>query len=195
LSEKPLDPNEQAAIAAGFRAALKRDEQEAKTDLAEAILPPPEGEPPATAPIEPTRPVNKGNVQALIDYRKKVESGEVFRVLPGQRRFRNSADVIRVFLESRKKGALDENGQNRLARMVAKMYEVATSDSPRNIEAFKALMERAYGRPSMAEEDRDAVSRGGVQIVYVAAPEVAEGEQRKALPSKPEFLEAEFTDD
>jgi hypothetical protein len=109
--------------------------------------------------------------------------------------YKSTADLIRRFLEDGRKGALNEKKQTRLIAMIDRMHQIALSDKPQNVMAFSALMDRAYGKPKPSEEALDALAKGGVQIVYVAPPELPEQGDVPALPPKPEFIEAEFTED
>lgn len=86
-------------------------------------------------------------------------------------------------------------GVTRLRRIMHKMYEVAISDSPKNTVAAEFLVERGFGKAKLADEDRDALAKGGVQLVYIEAPQVPDAEERLALPGTPEFLDAEFTEE
>jgi hypothetical protein len=189
-SHIPTD-EERAAIAAGARARVERklaEAEEKKKKITEELTR--SHERPAPTPVQTIK-----LAEGLAEYRAKVASGEVFVVPRGVKKFRNSAEVIRRFLEDGRKGALDDKGQTRLVRMIEKMYQVAVSDSPRNIDAFKALMERSYGKPKPSDEALDAMAKGGVQLVYVAPPpDVPFAEEKKALPKVPEFIDAEFTE-
>jgi hypothetical protein len=109
--------------------------------------------------------------------------------------YNSAADLVRRFLEDARKGALNEKRQTRLIAMIDRMHQIALSDKPQNVMAFSALMDRAYGKPKPSEEALDALAKGGVQIVYVAPPELPEQGDALALPPKPEFIEAEFTED
>jgi hypothetical protein len=100
------------------------------------------------------------------------------------------ADVFRAYLEDPEKRDLD--GRTRLIQIIAKLVEVATSDSPKNIAAAELLIERGYGKAKPSDEALNALAKGGVQIVYIEAPDVAIGTQRKALPAKPEFVDCEI---
>jgi len=55
-------------------------------------------------------------------------------------------------------------------------------------------MARAYGKPKPSEESLDAMARGGVQLIYVAPPEIATSETKQLKP-QPDFLEGEIIDD
>ncbi len=99
------------------------------------------------------------------------------------------ADVFRMYLED--PARKDGDGRTRLIQIISKLVEVATSDSPKNIAAAELLIERGYGKPKPSDEALDAMAKGGVQIVYIEAPQVPIGEERKALPAKPDFIDAE----
>ena len=107
----------------------------------------------------------------------------------------SSSELLRRFLEDGRRGAVNEKGQTRLIQMFAKMHEVSISNSPRNVLAFQALCERAYGKSKPSDEALDALAKGGVQIVYVAPPELPERSEQPSLPPKPEFIEAEFAEE
>jgi len=99
-----------------------------------------------------------------------------------------TGDNFKTFLEQKD----PKTGKARLRSIQEKMYEVAVSDSPRNITAATFLVERGYGKAKLADEDRAALAKGGVQLVYIEAPKVSMAEKRKELPDKPDFIDAEF---
>lgn len=103
------------------------------------------------------------------------------------------ATKVATFLEE--EAGKDESGYNRLQRIMRNMAEIAESKSPKAVEAARFCIEYGYGKPRPSDEALDAIAKGGVQIVYVAAPEVPAGEERRALPTKPDFIDAEFNDD
>lgn len=107
--------------------------------------------------------------------------------------YKSSAELIRKFLEDGRKGAVNAKGQTRLIQMIEKMYEVATGSGQKNVQAFEALMARAYGKPKPSDEALDALAKGGVQIVYVAPPELPEA-QREQFKPVPNFIEGEVVD-
>jgi len=102
-----------------------------------------------------------------------------------------TTDTFKNFLEEKDRST----GMTRLKTIQKKMYEVATSDNPRNIAAATFLVERGYGKAKLHEEDRAALAKGGVQLVYIEAPKVPMAEKRKELPAQPDFIDAEFKDD
>ena len=84
----------------------------------------------------------------------------------------------------------------RLRRIMESLYDTATDTmSPKQVAAAKLLFERAWGATKPSDEALDALAKGGIQLVYVAAPEVPAAEERKALPSKPEFIDAELVEE
>lgn len=86
--------------------------------------------------------------------------------------------------------------KSRLRRVLESIYETAVDTrSPRQVAAASLLLERGYGKPKPSDEALDALARGGIQLVYVAAPEVPVAQERKPLPSKPEFINAEILED
>lgn len=116
-----------------------------------------------------------------------LETGKV----PGQTGAPLTNDSFKTFLE----GKDPATGRSRLRSIQNKMYEVAKSDSPRNIAAATFLVERGYGKAKLADEDRAALVKGGVQLVYIEAPKVPMAEKRLPLPEKPDFIDAEFTEE
>lgn len=109
---------------------------------------------------------------------------------------RSCADMVRRFLISKSKGSLDEKGRTRFIRMLDNMVRIASSKSPQAVAAFSALCDRAYGKARPHDDELDALTKGGIQIVYVAPTEL-DGEVREAkniLPPKPDFIEAGFTE-
>lgn len=103
---------------------------------------------------------------------------------------KNSAALVRKFLNRKESGAK----HSRWYEMIEAMYRLAINPrSPRQVDAFKALGERAWGRVSPSEEEQQAIADGGIRIVYIAPPEV---EKKVIGPAPtPDFLPAEFEED
>ena len=102
-----------------------------------------------------------------------------------------TTDTFKNFLEEKDRAT----GMTRLKTIQKKMYEVATSDNPRNIAAATFLVERGYGKAKLHEEDRAALAKGGVQLVYIEAPKVPMAEKRKELPATPDFIDCEIIEE
>jgi hypothetical protein len=100
------------------------------------------------------------------------------------------SNIFRSYLED--ESSRDENGQTRLVQIIQNLVATAVSGSPKSIAAAQLLIEYGYGKPKPSDEALDAMAKGGVQIVYINAPEVPLAEERRALPATPEFIEAEF---
>jgi hypothetical protein len=122
-------------------------------------------------------------------------------LLPGQgaegrsRHKRSTADKMRRYLESGTKAARDEDGRTRFHRILDNMVDIASDrNHPDAVAAARLLFERAYGKPMPSEEEIDVIRSGGVQLVYVAAPDVPLAEERKPHPPLPDFLDAEFVE-
>ena len=104
---------------------------------------------------------------------------------------RNSAELLRKFLNRKETGAKN----SRWHEMITAMYKLAVNNkSPRQVDAFKALAERAYGRPRPSEDELDALAAGGLQIVYLTPPVNVPGKVVGAAPV-PDFLPAEFEEE
>lgn len=109
---------------------------------------------------------------------------------------RSSADKMRRYLECGTKAARGEDGRTRLHRVIDNMVEIASNPNhPDSVAAARLLFERAYGKPMPSEEEIDVLRGGGVQLVYVAPPDVPLAEERRPLPLRPDFLDAEFADE
>ena len=107
---------------------------------------------------------------------------------------RHGSEIVRRFLESRRECDLDEKGQTRFIRMIANMVRIASSKSPLSVSAFNALMDRAYGKAKPSVEEAEAISKAGIQIVYLQ-PTLTDTEiagEKKLLPPEPDFIDAEF---
>ena len=106
---------------------------------------------------------------------------------------RSAADKMRRYLECGTKAARGEDGRTRFQRILDNMVEIASDPQhPDAVAAARLLFERGYGKPMPSPEGIDVIRGGGVQLVYVTPPEVAVGEERKALPPRPDFLAAEI---
>lgn len=112
---------------------------------------------------------------------------------------RANSEVIRRFLEDSRKKSVNAEGQTRLIRMIENMFNIATSArSALSVQAFNALMDRAYGKAKPSEEELGAIKDGGFKLIYVQPPEISpeQIEQFKELPApKPDFIEGEIVEE
>jgi hypothetical protein len=61
-----------------------------------------------------------------------------------------------------------------------------------SVKAFEALWLRAYGKPSLSDDEKDALKHSGVKIVIVEAPTcLPAAEEPKEEKKQPSFAEAE----
>lgn len=83
--------------------------------------------------------------------------------------------------------------------MISNMATIACSArSALSVQAFNALMDRAYGKAKPSEEELGAIKDGGFKLIYVQPPEIApeQLEQFKELPApRPDFIEGEIVED
>jgi len=76
------------------------------------------------------------------------------------------------------------------------MIDIASDPNhPDSVAAARLLFERGYGKPMPSEEEIDVIRGGGVQLVYITPPDVPFAEERKPLPARPDFLNAEIVDE
>jgi hypothetical protein len=185
-------------VAKVYRAEKKAKLKEIESELVEAAVPLvpviPKDDPENVTMIPANSTVGKHRTADLINRipvdRRGISTGNSHSKI-----YNSAADLVRRFLEDARKGALNEKRQTRLIAMIDRMHQIALSDKPQNVMAFSALMDRAYGKPKPSEEALDALAKGGVQIVYVAPPELPEGNDLPALPPKADFIEAEIVED
>lgn len=96
--------------------------------------------------------------------------------------------------------------KKRLEMLNDHMYKIAVGESEADakkdmasVQAYKEITLRAYGKPSVSDEDRGALERAGIKIVVIPAPqlmhpEVVKEHQENEKPVKPSFINAEFID-
>lgn len=108
--------------------------------------------------------------------------------------YRSFAESVRRVLESRKVHDIDpKTGRTKVEQIIENLYRIAKSRSHKQaVAAAQLLLARAYGLPKPSDEALEAVREGGVRLVVVSDPELAQIAEGKALPApKPEFIEAE----
>ena len=126
------------------------------------------------------------------------------RIVKNPKRIPDAREVtsfMRTFLNSRvanADGKITSGSKKRVEKMFNRIWEIATDPNPdpkskmAAVKAFEAITLRAYGRPSISDEDKDALQRSGVRIVVINAPEgLPLTEERPKEPRKPDFLEGE----
>lgn len=114
-----------------------------------------------------------------------------------------STDIVRRFLEERvTKGGkkLDEKGEQRLILLLRAVFKTALNPTAKQqVAAAQLLVERAYGKARAADEDLNAIKKGGLTLVYVDRreddPEIPLVEQRTLPAAPPEFIDAEVFED
>jgi hypothetical protein len=114
-----------------------------------------------------------------------------------------SAEVVRLWLHERvnerRKVGLDSKGLQRFLRILNAMYRTAMDPRSKNqVAAAKLLLERGFGVAKLAEEDAEAIRKGGLTLVYVNRPEIDESipMAKPELPAaEPEFVEGEVVDE
>jgi hypothetical protein len=80
-----------------------------------------------------------------------------------------STKKLQQFLSARE----IKGGLTRLQEIWQCLYSQAISDkSPKQIEAAKVLFERAFGKPRPSDDELGALAQGGIQLVYIAPPDV-----------------------
>lgn len=97
-------------------------------------------------------------------------------------------------------GKITKESKTRFEEMQQCMFEIASGKSkldPKSQQAavcaYEALMLRAHGKPSINDEEKDALRQAGVRVVLVPAPvglPVVNEQPREAL-EKPAFIDAE----
>lgn len=115
----------------------------------------------------------------------------------------SSAEVVRMWFRERvragKRPKLDSKGVQRFLRVLDAMYNTAMDPRSKNqVAAAKLLLERGYGVAKMADEDAEAIKKGGLTLVYVNRPEIDESipmAPKELPPAEPEFIEAEVVNE
>jgi hypothetical protein len=106
---------------------------------------------------------------------------------------RSFASKLRRFLESGTKTAADHEGRTRLRQIFDTLLQIATDGGhPQCVNAARLLLERGYGKPQSADEDLEAIKKGGLTLVYVNRPEIDPEIPiaQPALPApEPEFID------
>lgn len=90
--------------------------------------------------------------------------------------------AVRKFLEHKERPG---SNKTRVMELTEAMYEIAVAKGKYAVQAYVALMNRAYGTPK-TEEDKNAMSRGGVQLVYVNRPSLNLPVRDANVPPEPE---------
>jgi len=96
-------------------------------------------------------------------------------------------------------GKITKESKTRFEEMQQCIFEIATGNSkldPKSqmaaVSAYEALMLRAHGKPSINDEEKDALKQAGIRVVVISTPHelpVSEETQREKL--KPSFIDAE----
>ena len=102
----------------------------------------------------------------------------------------NFPDLVRAFLEAK---IID--GTPRILRIINKIYNKAMDDkSPFQIQAAQLLLNRAYGKERSADEDLDAIKKGGITVV-INRPTLDLEDQKELPAPAPDYIEAEFMEE
>jgi hypothetical protein len=93
-----------------------------------------------------------------------------------------------------------EGGVERFVKIMESLYITATMPKSRNqVKAAELLLAYGWGKPKAAEEDLQAIKKGGLTLVYVDRREIDPDipvAPKNALQGKnPEFIDAEFSED
>lgn len=100
-------------------------------------------------------------------------------------------------------GKLTKNSKNHIVKMTLNMARIAEYDGedPKSksaaVQAYTAVMNRAYGMPNKSDEEREDSKLSGVKFVIIQRPElmnndVVNFEDRQKQPDKPSFIDAEI---
>ncbi len=146
------------------------------------------------------------------------------RFVKQQKPMPSSKDVVRLFrrqmleIEAREDGTVDKVARSRIRRMFEEMYDIVTTsirttildkdgnayeiNDPKmaiaKVQAFKALMERTYGKASPSDEEMDAMQIAGVKVVMIPPPQLmherAVEEEKPSETLKPSFIDAEVVE-
>lgn len=168
-------------------------------------------ETPATPEEKPTGPVaivvknfnGKG-------YREILKDPVTGKIVPKPKRMVTTLEVTqlgRKFLDMPVpdiKG-LSKRSKKRIEMMFEMMYDISTNELAKTdpkyamaaSQAFEKLTRRIYGKETISDEEKDALSRAGVKIVVIPAPaimnpEIVPSHQLVERPKKPSFIEAEI---
>jgi hypothetical protein len=104
--------------------------------------------------------------------------------------------IVRKFLKEFPKTSAKSQ---RLIYIMEALYRTACNPrSKLQVAAAEALLKRAYGNTSASPEDREAIKRGGLTVVYVDRKAI-DPEIPLALPEgpaqEPEFIEGQFEEE
>ncbi len=168
-------------------------------------------------PDSKTRMVRRGEGGKFVKQKTSMPStGDVTKLM---RNFLNSA-------QAGLDGKLRKGDKIRMRRMLDNIFQIASmsSEAPlldklgrpvlkadgspylvvdaklamASVQAFKELMLRAYGKPSVSDEEIDALKTQGVKVVIVAPPELVNREVIEEKPQErltPSFIDAEIIED
>jgi hypothetical protein len=100
-------------------------------------------------------------------------------------------------------GRITKGSRNHITKMTLNMARIAEYDGedPKSksaaVQAYTALMNRAYGMPNKSDEEREENKLSGVKFVLIQQPdimhkELVDVEDRFKEPEKPAFIDAEF---
>lgn len=162
------------------------------------------------APVEekPTGPISMIVRAPNGGVREMLKDPETGKIVAKPKRMVTTLEITRLgrkFLDLQVPAGKDIKGKykKRIEKMFDAMYEIATSEEAKNdpkfamaaVQAFKELSLRVYGKPTISDEEKDALQRAGVRIVVIPAPALmnpqVHEEKREEKSKSPSFLLAE----
>lgn len=167
-------------------------------------------ETPATPEEKPTGPVSMIVPKFGGGVREILKDPVTGKIVAKPKRMVSTLEVTRLgrkFLDMQVPDTktLGARSKKRIEKLFETMYDIATSVTPESdpkdkmaaVQAFKELSLRVYGKPTISDEEKDALERAGVRIVVVPAPvlmnpAIVPEHQQVEKPSKPSFIEAEY---
>jgi hypothetical protein len=101
-------------------------------------------------------------------------------------------------------GRLTKDSKSHVVKMTLNMARIAEYDGedPKSksaaVQAYTAVMNRAYGMPNKSDEEREDNKLTGVKFVVIQQPELMHKEvlklEDRKQPDKPSFIDAEILD-
>lgn len=166
-------------------------------------------ETPATPEEKPTGPISLIVRKPGGGVREMLKDPITGKIVAKPKRMVSTLEVTRVtrnYLDMRVPDTKDgaNKFKKRLEMLNDAMYRIATGEDDSDpkkmmaaVQAYKELTMRAYGKPSVSDEDRGALERAGIKIVVIPAPllmnpEVVPEHQENKKPAKPSFIDAEY---
>lgn len=165
---------------------------------------------PATPEEKPTGPVSMIVPKFGGGVREILKDPVTGKIVAKPKRMVSTLEVTRLgrkFLDMQVPNdkKLGTRAKKRIEQLFETMYEIATSvdkdsdpkDKMAAVQAFKEITLRIYGKPTISDEEKDALERAGVKIVVIPAPvlmnpAVVPEHQQVEKPVKPSFIEAEY---